>query len=146
MKIVKKEHHIPAETIITTTYIALDGKEFTSEDACIKHEKQLEIESHHIYATAIKRVCLFDEGYGATLYHLSSQEDYKFFTETQGLDKKYHFSSDFEEYGAGWYIYWCEDGGDYSDYYYLKNYDAYEKRIDSDWEEYKSDMRSRMNR
>lgn len=145
MKVVEKECHVPARTYIDKKYVASDGKEFIFESDCLRYEKQLEIEKHPVYTSAIRSVYLFEEGYGATLYYLSSQEDYEFFIETQGFDKKYYFQSDFDEYGAGWYLYWCEDGGDYPDDHYLKNYDAYEKRIESDWEEYKSDMRSRMN-
>lgn len=145
MQVIEKECHVPARTYIDKKYVASDGKEFIFESDCLKYEKQLEIEKHPVYTSAIRRVCLFEEGYGATLYYLSSQEDYEFFIETQGFDKKYYFQSDFDEYGAGWYLYWCEDGGDYPDDHYLKNYDAYEKQIESDWEEYKSDMRSRMN-
>lgn len=145
MKIVEEEHYIPARTYIDKKYVASDGRRFISESDCLRYEKQVEIEKHPIYATAIKGVCLFEEGYGATLYYISSQEDYEFFIETQGFDGKYYFYSDFDEYGAGWYLYWCEDGGDCPDDYYLNYYDAYEKQIDSDWEEYKSNMRSRMS-
>ena len=141
MKVVEKECHVPARTYIDKTYVASDGKEFRLESDCLRYEKRLAIESHPIYTTAIKGACLFKEGYGATLYYLSSNEDYEFFVETQGFDKKHYFHSDFEEYGAGWYIYWCEDGGDYPDDHYLKNYDVYENRIESDWKEYKSYMR-----
>lgn len=141
MKVVEKECYVPARTYVDKTYVASDGKEFRLESDCLRYEKRLAIESHPIYTTAIKGACLFEEGYGATLYYLSSNEDYEFFVETQGFDKKYYFHSDFEEYGAGWYIYWCEDGGDYQDDHYLKNYDVYENRIESDWKEYKSYMR-----
>ena len=140
MKIIAKEHHIPESTYLIKIYIASDGKEFASEDACLRHEKRLEIENHPIYITAIKGAYSFEEGYGATLYYFSSNEDYEYFKETQGIDI-YHFDSDFDEYGVGWYIYWCEDGGDYPDDYYLKNYDAYENDIESRWNEYKQDMR-----
>lgn len=145
MRIVEKECYIPAKTYIDKIYIASDDKEFSRENDCLRYEKRLEIESHPIYTSAIKNVCLFEEGYGATLYYLSNKEDYEFFIETQGFDKRYYFDSDFDEYGTGWYLYWCEDGGDYPDEHHLMNYDVYEKQIDSDWKEYKSDMRSRMN-
>lgn len=145
MKVVEKKCHIPAKTYIDKKYIALDGKEFISENDCLRYEKQLAIESHPIYTTAIKNVDLFEEGYIATLYYLSSKEDYEFFIETQDINRKYCFNSDFDECGAGWYIYWCEDGGDYPDEHFLKNYDAYERRIESDWGKYKSYMRSRMS-
>lgn len=142
MKVVEKEYHIPAKTYIDKIYIASDGKEFGSKNDCLRYEKQLAIESHPIYTTAIKNVNLFEEECMATLYYLSSKEDYEFFIETQDLNRKYYFNSDFDEYGAGWYIYWCEDG----DEHFLKNYDAYESRIESDWEKYKSHMRSRMSK
>lgn len=145
MKVVEKECYIPAKTYIDKKYVALDGKEFNFESDCLRYEKQLEIEKHSIFTSAISGVYLFEEGYGATLFYFSGQEDYEFFVKTQGFDKEYYFQSDFDEYGAGWYLYWCEDGGDSSDDHYLKNYDAYEKQIESNWEEYKSEMRSRMN-
>jgi hypothetical protein len=144
MKVVEKECYVPARTYIDKKYVASDGKEFIFESDCIEHEKYLAIKSHPIYTTAIKNVDLFEEGYGATLYYLSSQEDYEYFKETQGFKTEHYFYSNFNKYGAGWYLYWSECGGDYPDNYYLKNYDAYEKRIESDWEEYKSYMRNRM--
>ena len=145
MKVIEKERHVPARTYIDKTYVALDGKEFRLESDCSRYEKQLAIESHPIYTSAIKHVDLFGEGHDATLYYLSSQEDYEFFKETQGFKTEHYFHSNYNKYGAGWYLYWCESGGDYPDDYYLENYDAYEKCIESDWEEYKSNMRSKMN-
>lgn len=144
MKVVEKECYVPARTYIDKKYVASDGKEFTFESDCLRYEKQLKIESHPIYASAIKHVYLFEEGCYATLYYLSSQEDYEFFVETQDFNK-YYFDSDFDEYGSGWYLCWCEDGGDYPDNHYLQNYNAYEKRIDLCWQKYKSDIRSMMN-
>lgn len=82
MKIVEKECYVPARTYIDKKYVASDGKEFIHEIDCLEHEKYLAIKSHPIYTTAIKGVDLFEEGYGATLYYLSSQEDYEYFKET----------------------------------------------------------------
>ena len=144
MKIVEKECYIPARTYIDKKYVASDGKEFIREIDCLEHERYLAIKSHPIYTTAIKDVDLFEEGYGATLYYLSSQEDYEYFKETQGFKTEHYFHSNFNKYGAGWYLYWSECGGDYPDNYYLKNYDEYEKCIESSWKEYKFYMRSRM--
>lgn len=144
MKIVEKECYVPARTYIDKKYVASDGKEFIREIDCLEHERYLAIKSHPIYTTAIKDVVLFEEGYGATLYYLSSQEDYEYFKETQGFKTEHYFHSNFNKYGAGWYLYWSEYGGDYPDNYYLKNYDEYEKCIESSWKEYKFYMRSRM--
>lgn len=144
MKIVETEHHIPANTIIIKKCIASDGKEFTSEDACLRHEKHLAIESHPIYTSAIKDVYTFEDEYWGTLYYISSQEDYEYFKETQGIKTEHYFRSDFNEYGAGWYIFYSIDGGDYPSYQYLYNYDVYESDVESRWNEYKKDMRYKM--
>ena len=45
MKVVTEEHYIPERRYTTTKYIASDGKEFSTEEACLIHEKQLEIEN-----------------------------------------------------------------------------------------------------
>ena len=145
MKVVEKERYVPARTCIDKIYIASDGKEFRFKDDCLSHEKQLAIENHPVYTSAIKDVSKFFDGDDITLYYLSNKEDYEFFKETQGIDSdEYHFDSDFDEYGAGWYFYWIEDGGDYQDYMFLRNYNIYEKQMELAWELYKSDMRSRM--
>lgn len=143
MKVVEKECHVPARTYIDKKYIASDGKEFSFESDCLRYEEQLAIGSHPIYATAIKNAETFYDSYRATLYYISSKEDYDFFKKTQGIDveKEYYFDSNFNEYGAGWYLCHIEDGGDYPDNTYLWNYDAYEKMIESELEEYKSRMR-----
>ena len=144
MKVVEKECHVPARTYIDKKYVASDGREFIFESDCLRYEKQLEIERHTLYATAIKDAETFYDSYRATLYYISSKEDYDFFKETQGIDveKENYFDSNFNKYGAGWYLYHIEDGGDYPDDKYLLNYDAYEKMIESELEEYKSRMRS----
>ena len=144
MKVVEKEHYVPARTYITKTYIASDGEEFTSEDLCLRHEKQIEIESHPIYTSAIKDVYTFEDERCATLYYISNQEDYEYLKETQGIKTERWFDSDFDEYGAGWYLFYTVDGGDYPDDKYLYNYDAYEKDIESRWNEHKKYMRRRM--
>ena len=144
MKIVKKEHYIPANTVITTVYIASDGKEFTSENDCIAHEKQIEIANHPIYTSAIKNVYTFEDEDWATLFYISSQEDYEYFKETQGIKTERYFHSDFNEYGVGWYIFYVIDGGDYPSYQYLYNYNAYEHEIELRWKKYKKDMRYKM--
>lgn len=146
MKIVEKECQVPAWTYINKTYIALDGKEFTSEDACLRYEKHLEIENHPIYASAIKDVYTFEDEHYVTLYYISNQEDYEYFKETQGIKSNRHFNSDFEKYGAGWYLFYTVDGGCTinGDDFFLYNYDAYEKDIELRWNEYKEDIRHKM--
>ena len=144
MKIVEKEYCIPAKTVITTIYVASDGKEFISEYDCMQYEKQLEIKNHPTYKSMIENVSTFEDEHYGTLHYISSQEDYEYFKETKGIKNNYRFDSNFDEYGAGWYLYWTEDGGDYPDDKYLKNYDAYESDVESRWNEYKKYMRHKM--
>lgn len=110
----------------------------------MRHEKQLAIENHPIYTSTIEDVCTFDDENYGTLHYISSQEDYGYFKETQGIKSEFYFHSDFNKYGAGWYLYFVIDGGDYPSDKYLKNYDAYEKDVESRWNEYKKDMRYKM--
>ena len=144
MKVVEKEVQVPARTYTEKKYVATDGREFIFESDCLRYEKQLEIESHPIYKTAIKNAETFYENYRATLYYISSRENYDFFKETQGIDveKEYYFNSDFNKCGPGWYLCHIEDGGDYPDDTYLWNYDAYEKMIEAELAEYKYHMRT----
>ena len=146
MKIIEKERSVPAWTYIETMYIASDGKEFTSKDACLRYEKQLEIESHPIYKSSIKDVYTFEDEHYVTLYYISNQEYYEYFKETQGIKNNRHFDSDFEKYGAGWYLFYTVDGGCTinGDDFFLYNYDAYEKDIEARWSEYKEDIRLKM--
>ena len=144
MQIIEKENHVPAWTYISKTYIASDGKEFTSEDACLRYEKQLAIESHPIYTSAIQDVYTFEDEHWGTLYYISSQEDYEYFKETQGIKTEHYFRSDFNECGAGWYIFYSIDGGDYPSYQYLYNYNVYENDVERRWNEYKEDIRIKM--
>lgn len=144
MKIVEEEHYIPAKTYTSKKYIAIDGKEFGIESDCLRYEKQLEIQNHPVYATAIEDIYTFEDDYCAKLFHISSQEDYDFFVETQGFGNNY-FTSDFDKYGAGWYLFYYIDGGDYLNFYHLINYETYIKELDDRFKSWKSDMYNKMN-
>lgn len=143
MRVEEREITVPAKTRIQTIYVASDGEEFASEYACWFHERELTKNNSSIYKTAKPAREFYNDNAG-TLYYISSLEDYDFFKVMNDIDvsREYWFYSDFKEYGAGWYLYWVEDGGDYPDEQHLKNYDAYEKSIESEWEGYKSRIRS----
>lgn len=147
MKVIEKECHVPAKTYIDKTYVAFDGTEFCQEKDCLKYENTLKIKNHPIYTTAIRDVDKFYDGNVAALYYISSKDDYDFFKESQDIDveKEHYFISDFNKYGAGWYLYYIEDECYGPDYKYLKNYDAYEKMLESELEEYKTRMRNLIN-
>lgn len=140
MKVVKEEKHIPAKTYTETKYVASDGREFLSEKDCARYEKHLEIQKHPVYANSIE-TCTYDGEYCAKLYYISGQEDYEFLIETQsGISR----NSDFDTYGAGWYIFWEVDMGDYPSYPHLFNYEAYVKEAETNFEEWKSNNQKRM--
>lgn len=144
MKVVTEEHYIPAKTYTTTKYITLDGKEFQNEDDCLRHEKYLEIINHPVFKSKIETVGTFDDEHRGCLYYLRNKEDYDFLINHSGFSHGDYIDSNFEEYGGGWYLFWCENGGDYYDFYNICNYDAYEKNIESDWKEYKEKMHKLM--
>lgn len=149
MRIEEKEIIIPAKTYIERKYIASDGKYFTSEDSCLSYEKNLEIKKHPVYANAIKDIYTYNEDYVATLYYFSNEEDYKFFLNSKNLkankvDKygcPHKLESDFEDYGAGWYICWSYSWGDYCDTYYIRNYNNYINEIEKEWQCYKDRLK-----
>ena len=59
MKVVEKECYVPAKTYIDKTYVASDGKEFRLESDCLRYEKQLAIDNHPMYKTAIRNIDTF---------------------------------------------------------------------------------------
>lgn len=133
MKVITEEHYIPEKRYTTTKYIASDGRDFTSESACLAHEKQLEILNHPVVRSAVLGVTTFGNDNSATMYFISSEADYDFmFKNVIGVGKYSRFYSDFDVYGPGWYLYWCESGGDYDDYHNLVNYNAYVEEIEDD--------------
>lgn len=137
MKVVTEEKYIPAKTYITTKYIASDGKEFQNEDDCLKHERYLEINEHPVFKSKIETVGIFDDEHRGCLYYLRNEEDYDFLINHSGFSQGDYIDSNFKEYGEGWYLFWCENGGDYYDHYCIYNYNAYEKEIEDSWEKYK---------
>lgn len=132
MKIITEEKTIPAKTYTETKYIASDGREFSNEKSCLDHEQYLEIMSHPVYTTRVATTTLYDDDF-AMLYYFSSEEDYEFFIATGAGSYK---DSDFEKYGAGWYLVYDIDG-DYHTYTHILNYDNYVKEHEAEFENWK---------
>ena len=139
MKIVTKEKTIPAKTYTETKYIASDGREFFDEKSCLNHEQYLEIMSHPVYTTCFETSTLYDGDF-ARLYYFSNQEDYEFFVATGAGSYK---DSDFEKYGAGWYLVYDIDG-DYHTYTHILNYDNYVKEYEIEFENWKNSNTEKM--
>lgn len=144
MKVVTEEMYIPAKTYTITRYIASDGQEFSTEVACLGHEQYLDTINHPVFKSKIEKVGTFDDEPRGVLYYLRNKEDYDFLIKHTPILPKDMVNDDFEEYGEGWYLFWSESGGDYRDCYNIYNYDAYEKEIENNWEQYKETMHSLM--
>ena len=99
MKIVTEEHYVPERRYTTTKYIASDGKEFTTEDACLVHEDLLEIKNHPVFKNCIIDILTFDDEHRGILYYLSNEDDYNFLVKNLGLRRNDSINSDFYDYG-----------------------------------------------
>lgn len=137
MQKVEVEHHIPARVYTTIKYIAYDGCEFDTESACLRHERDLEIEKHPVFKSKTVGAYTLDDWLSADLYYISSREDFEFFKKSMGYRS---YDSDFDSHGAGWYMYWVIDGGDGPDYPQLRNLNAYEKELEEDLHNWKENI------
>ena len=146
MKVVTEEHYIPERRYTTTKYIASDGKEFSTEEACLIHEKQLEIENPPVIRNAIFDIEIYGDEYHGNLYYLSNADDYEFLIKALNIKSAQYskLNSDFYDYGKGWYLYWCEHGS-YHDYHELHNYNAYVEQIENDFKEWKEDIQRKLS-
>jgi hypothetical protein len=127
MKLVENHETIPAqpERVVTHyRWVAFDGKEFNSKLACERYEKRLQVEQHPVFASKIHYVPIDMEGHYGALYNLTSQEDYDFFKQNVGVLRWY--LDEWDQYGPGWYLHYCENGGDV-DYDCLYHYDEFEQ-------------------
>jgi hypothetical protein len=139
MKIITEEKTIPAKTYTETKYIASDGREFFNEKSCLDHEQYLEIMSHPVYTTRVTTTTLYDDDF-AMLYYFSSEEDYEFFIATGAGSYK---DSDFEKYGAGWYLV-CDIDHGHHIYTHILNYDNYVKEYEIEFEKWKRSNAEKM--
>lgn len=143
MKVIEKEVCIPAKTYVDRTYIATDRTEFSTKQSCLDYEKRLAIQSHPVYASCIKDIIDFTGDWEGRLYYISSLEDHDFFMKTQGFNE-FYFNSDFNQHGAGWYIFYIVDGGDYDDVAYLENYNVYINKVESSLQYYKKNIEKKI--
>ena len=103
-------------TLEYLVYVTSDGKEFDSPKAAEKHEAELlpkkQIPSKYICFDAVD-----DNAY---VYKIKSAEDFNYLIKKE-LDGYVYGTYE----GPGWYIVFCNNGGDYPDSYdvfYLKNF------------------------
>ena len=146
MQVVEREKAIPPQpekVVKQTVYVASDGKEFFFESDCELYKRNLEIKNHPVFASCITGVRTFGDDYGATLYYLGSQEDYKFWLAHSGA---YHLVVNQwnDGCGRGWYLYYSVDGGDYQDDHYLYKLDEYFYEIRHELEYWYADIKNKL--
>lgn len=127
---------VPAHEIVITRYIASDNTAFRTEAQCKEYEEWLSYSDNPVAANKISGVSMYDE-YDTTayLYYLRNKADYDFLTQKYLKVSIRHTDSDFDEYGAGWYIY-HEDRGDSNDSY-IWNYNNYIKNLQDEFNRWK---------
>ena len=145
MTIVSEEIYIPEKRYIQNKYVAEDGTQFNGEQECLKYEEQLKNQEHPVIKSCIYNINIYDISYNGVLYYFSSEDDYDFLIKHLGLINTTYscFKSDFLKYGIGWYLYW-EEIGEYMDYRYLMNFDAYVENLEADLKEWKEDIQRRI--
>ena len=130
MEVRIKEETIPAKTYTVIEYVAKDGKIFNTKEQCQHHEQIIDFENTPLIKNSIQTYTFgtdYQEDCGATLYYINDEEDIH-----NLVPYSYSYvngETDFNEHGAGWYICYCVDGGDYADSYYLYHYDTYLNNI-----------------
>lgn len=145
MKIITEEHYVPEQRFTTTKYIASDGREFLTESDCLDHEEYLEVRNHPVFKSCILNAKTYYDDYNATLYYLSSEDDYNYLVEGLGLIGLYKkINTDFHQYGSGWYLFWS-NMDDYNDYYHIYNYNVYVEEIEAELKEYKESIQNKLN-
>lgn len=145
MQVKTEQKMIPEHIIRITSYIAEDGKIFYNEPDCLRYEQQLSIQNHPVFKSCINNVELFNEDRCAKLYYFRSKEDHDFFLQHMGLvnlpSYRCKMHDDFE--CDGWYLYWSESD-DYSDTYYIQNYQRYIDEIKKELISWEADLNLKM--
>lgn len=140
---------IPERIVSVTDYVAYDGKVFQSESECRDYEERLKekqkVESHLVFKSR-SEITTWPDGNFAYLYYFRSEEDYNFFVDDMmKLNRRYISQDDFPKFGSGFYIFETLDGGDGSDSYYIYNVDYYSYMIDTEWENWKNEVKQLMH-
>ena len=117
---------IPEHTVESVVYVAQDGKEFVWQSECERYEERLKVLSHPVFASRVDGICVPDLRCDASLYHFTSDDDYKFFIQHRGP-----CDTDYGEHGPGWYLNYEIIDGDYDDQWLL-HLDTYIKELEDE--------------
>lgn len=142
MQILTKDVVIPETVTQKKVYVADDGKEFASEKACLDYETIQRRENSAVWKSRIPDFEEYHSGRKAELYYISDENEYSFLLKILNVSFN-NFAigirHTFQKYGAGWYIYWSEDGYDYTAEYLLK-LDQYVTDIENGYNKWKDKL------
>lgn len=122
MKVVQ-EQKVRTSTYNIFRYQAEDGTIFEDERDCLDYEFRLISNKHKPPLSAGIIRGLDSESYHELIL-LKTKEDLDYIIAKDRIKGK-QLDTDFFDQGEGWYLYWTEDGGDWPDSYYIKNYNRY---------------------
>ena len=124
IKIINTPKLIP---VPTTVYITEDGKEFTHQQNAMVHEDYLNKEKVFNEKYKVRKVDWVDE-YDIAIYIPEMNDEVK----KDMYNKFYHLDSSFwKETKSGWYTFYTDDSGDYTNSYY-RNVEDYIKQLERD--------------
>ena len=140
--IVETETHvIPEQKFEVTTYIAVDGKQFTSKEACEKYEAYLIARNHPVFRTS-QLTYIWPDEYTARLFNLLSESDYDYMRKV--LHIKEFEQDDFKCFGPGYYLLVEDDCGDGPTTYRLYNVEYFLKLIELEFGNWKAELKQVM--
>lgn len=120
---VKTEIVMAPKTVFT--YIAEDGKEFSTKFQCEEYEASLPIKNYKVIDTAITDLNDFYSESPMTLYNIENENDWN----TLVNRVWYNHQNEKEYPGPGKYFAVKEYCGDYPDEYTITKYDDYMGRV-----------------
>lgn len=146
MEVIQEKVIIPYSERLITKYKASDGTVYDSETSCVFHEKLLAFRAHPVTKSETHDGFVYPNCEDkASFVYLLCQEDFDFFVENK-IDKEHDsVDTDFETYGAGWYLYWYESINDRSDYLYVMNFENHIDIIFSEFKEWQEFMCKKVN-
>ena len=133
MKVIQEQKtHTHVYTV--KRYEAEDGTVFDDERDCLDYDFRILSNRRKppVSAGCIRGVN--DDCYPELIF-LKTKEDYDYVI-AQNRIRAGQLDTDFFDLGEGWYLCWTEDGGDYADSHYIKNYNRYLEEAKQNLEEW----------
>lgn len=145
MRIEKRSRIVPATTYDYDVYIAYDGREFVSKEACEDYEIILKLQEESIFKNCIKGVYTLDDEY-AVLYNIKNHKDHEIILAQFRKHELEYLVDDYSKFGPGWYIYYSSDGGDGPDFHYLRNWDKYSEEAEEEFFSWRNNIRDKLSK